>query len=54
MGIGCVSISVHKSLSYSEGIMPDYGAKQGALSLCWYLERTLAGLNTQLFLAALH
>lgn len=33
MGIGCVSISVHASLSYSEGITPDYGAKQGALSV---------------------
>lgn len=33
MGIGSVSITVHESLSYSEGIMPDYGAKQGALSV---------------------
>lgn len=28
-----VSLPVHESLSYSEGIMPDYGAKQGALSV---------------------
>ena len=33
MGIGCVSIAVHESWSYSRGIMPDYGAKQGALSV---------------------
>lgn len=33
MGIGYVSLPVHESLSYSEGIMPDYGAKQGALSV---------------------
>lgn len=33
MGIGCVSITVHESLSYNDGIMPDYGAKQGALSV---------------------
>lgn len=28
-----MSLPVHESLSYSEGIMPDYGAKQGALSV---------------------
>lgn len=33
MGTGCVSVTVHESLSYSEGIMPDFGAKQGVLSL---------------------
>ncbi len=33
MGIGCVSIAVHESQSYSKGIMPDYEAKQGALSV---------------------
>lgn len=33
MGIGCVSITVHESSSYSKGIMPDYRAKQGALSV---------------------
>lgn len=33
MGIGCVSVTVHESLSYSDGIMPDYGAKQRAVSV---------------------
>lgn len=28
-----LAIAVHESLSYSKGIMPDYGAKQGALSV---------------------
>ena len=33
MGIGCVSITVHASSNYSKGITPDYGAKQGALTV---------------------
>lgn len=33
MGIGSVSIPVQESLSYSEGTVPDYGAKRGALSV---------------------
>lgn len=33
MGIGSASIAVRESLSYSGGILPDYGAKRGALSV---------------------
>lgn len=58
--MGIVSITEHDSLSYSTGIRPDGGAKQGwgvgghCLSLCWHWEWTGAGLDTQLFLAAPH
>lgn len=53
MGTGCASITVHESYSYSEGIMPDYGAKQGALSVSLPVlgEDSGSGLDIQLFLA---
>lgn len=55
VGIGCVSITVHERSGYSEGITPDYGAKQGALSVSAGSWRGLrAGQRTQLFLAARH